>query len=185
MLKVSILEGENAPRGPELCIHQEIQVKVRRNQHFLVLPQSHQIFRDNSHRVSIRHMVTLLKHISSLKGFSPSINHPFNGLSVPNNKIANNSSTEHVPSVGYGHTVSPTSHGHIVSSGNILTVLDRQDQSIALDRQQWTLALAENNLHHSLQTAAMHIIANLKLIVICPNLYIMHCLRHRLPADIL
>ena len=64
---------------------------------------------------------TNFKSYNSFERFSPSINHPFNGLSVPNNKIANNSSTEHEPSVGYGHRVSPTSHGTIFSSGNILT----------------------------------------------------------------
>jgi hypothetical protein len=68
-----------------------------------------------------------------------------------------------------------------------LTVLDRQDQSIALDRQypKWTLASAESNLQNSLQTAVMDITANLNLLVICPNLYIMCCHRHRLSAAIL
>ena len=52
-----------------------------------------------------------------LKGFSPS-NLQSNGLSIPNNNIENNSSTEHLPFIGYRHTVSPTSqHAHIVSSG--------------------------------------------------------------------
>ena len=165
------LERGKTPRGLEIHIHQEIQVKVRRNQHFLVL---HQIFWGNSHGVILRHMISLFKHILSftilLKGFLPT-NLPSNALSSPSNNITNNSSIYWTWAVRWlwPHSTSnfpwpyrPGSSASIVRPGSSASIvrtvspafivqlessasIDRRDQSIALDRQQWTLASVEQS----------------------------------------